>query len=214
VSLPAENAMFLPLQMITLIEAGRYPAGGWGCWIILINKGTSMIQLRSLAGVISGALTIFIAPIAMGADEMRTAIGGGAGAAAGAAVGQAMGGKTGAILGGAVGGGAGAAVTTQGSGQGGAVVGGAVGGAAGAAVGQAVGGKGGAVVGAGVGGASGAVVGKNVGENSAGPRRGDGYYVAPVVYGDEKKHKNKKKKNRCDEDHPGRGNAYGKYKDC
>jgi hypothetical protein len=162
---------------------------------------------------------------ALAADEVKTAIGGGGGAAVGAAVGQTFGGKTGAIVGGALGGGAGAAVTTEGSGKTGAIVGGAVGGGAGAAVGQAVGGKTGAVVGAGVGGASGAVVGKTVGENNAqtaslktasAPRYDDTRRVA--YYDDDhdgrKGKKNHKKKDRCYEEHPGRGHAYGKYKDC
>ena len=127
-----------------------------------------MNRVRNLVCALAGSIAIFNSPLVQAADELRTAIGGGAGAAAGAAVGQAVGGKTGAVLG------------------------------------------------AGVGGASGAVVGKNVGESSGSARRGDVYIGAAYgdPYYDQKKHKNKKKKNRCDEEHPGRGNAYGKYKDC
>jgi hypothetical protein len=90
-------------------------------------------------------------------------------------------------------------------------------------VGQAVGGKTGAVVGAGVGGATGAVVGKSVGENNAqtatrtasGQRYDD--YRRTGYYDDDRdgrKGKKNKKRDRCYEDHPGRGHAYGKYKDC
>ena len=167
----------------------------------------------ALAGALfAGLVTAVIA------DDAKTAVGGGVGAAAGAAIGQSVGGNTGAIVGGAVGGATGAAVSTSGSGKSGAVVGGAVGGAAGAAVGQSVGGKTGAVVGAGVGGASGAVVGKSVGESdkvksSAAGSRGKEYRQVGDDGGHDKP-KKKHKKNRCDEEHPGEGHAYGKYKDC
>jgi hypothetical protein len=85
-----------------------------------------------------------------------------------------------------------------------------------------MGGRTGAVVGAGVGGAAGATVGKNVGETPA-PQaaRGGVVSVAGQGYDDDhrgrkdKKHKkNKHKKHRCDDEHPGKGHAYGKYKDC
>jgi hypothetical protein len=60
-------------------------------------------------------------------------------------------------------------------------------------------------------------VGKNIGaDGKAKPKA-----VAARDEGDrDGRHKNKHKKNkhgkhsRCDEPHPGRGHAYGKYKDC
>lgn len=143
------------------------------------------------------------------ASDGGTLLGGGLGAAAGAAIGQSVGGKNGAIVGGAVGGGAGAAVTTKGSGQGGAIVGGAIGGGAGAAVGQSVGGSSGAILGAGIGGAAGATVGQGVTQQPRAGQMAAGYYPEGRL-----PHGKHGKKNRCHEDHPGRGHAYGKYKDC
>ena len=178
---------------------------------------------RSRVFAVLGMLLVTVVSPASRADDAKTAVGGGVGAAAGAAIGQSVGGKSGAIVGGAVGGAAGAAVSTKGSGQTGAVVGGAVGGAAGTAAGQSVGGKTGAVVGAGVGGAAGATIGKNVGESAKPKAANVGTTSSTGRNFDDndrnksgKKHKKKKhkKEDRCHEEHPGKGHAYGKYKDC
>jgi len=159
--------------------------------------GSCLSALLLLTGVASPAW----------AGDGGTLLGGGLGAAAGAVIGQSVGGKNGAIVGGAVGGATGAAVSTKGSGQSGAMVGGAIGGGAGAAVGQSMGGSTGAVLGAGLGGAAGSTLGKGVTQQ---PKAGQaGYYD-----GGHHKHGKHGKHNRCFDDHPGQGHAYGKYKDC
>jgi len=163
---------------------------------------------RASAGLSLLCATLLLAGPAVAGDG-GTLLGGGLGAAAGAVLGQSVGGKNGAIVGGAVGGATGAAVSTKGSGQSGAIVGGALGGGAGAAVGQSVGGSTGAIVGAGLGGAAGSSLGKGATQQvKAGPT---GYY-----YDDDGGHRHGKhgKRNRCFDEHPGRGHAYGKYKDC
>lgn len=152
------------------------------------------------------------------ADDGKTALGSGIGAAAGTAIGQSVSGKNGAIVGAAVGGAVGAAATTKGSG---AVVGGALGGAAGAAVGQSAGGKNGAIIGAGVGGAAGAVIGKSATETTpapvaaARPTNRNELRGGETAYRDDGRHgKHHKRSKHCNDAHPGRGHAYGKYKNC
>jgi hypothetical protein len=178
------------------------------------------------------ALVLLSTTVAALAGDATTAVGTAIGAAAGAAIGEQSHGRQGAVLGGAVGGAVGAAVSTKGSGKTGAVLGGAAGGAAGAAVGYNVGGTSGAVLGAGVGAAGGAVIGKNVTENDRVKNAPVGTASAVFVGGSESRkagerhrdggngkqsannsRKSGKKKN-CGDDHPGRGHAYGKYKDC
>lgn len=168
---------------------------------------TNRMKVRSLFSCARQPLlcaALLLAGTVASAHDGGTLLGGGLGAAAGAVIGQSVGGKNGAIVGGAVGGATGAAVSTKGSGQSGAMVGGAIGGGAGAAVGQSVGGSTGAVVGAGLGGAAGSSLGKGVTQQ---PKAGQAGY-----YGEG--HHKHGKHNRCFEEHPGRGHAYGKYKGC
>ena len=142
------------------------------------------------------------------AGDATTAVGSGVGAAAGAAIGEQQGGKQGAVIGGAVGG------------------------ASGAAIGHDAGGAKGAVAGAAIGGAAGGVIGKNVTQTEAANRTAGGAAITGVAVAgsrrgdrdgerryrdrDDRKGKKHKGKNRkhCDDEHPGRGHAYGKYKDC
>jgi hypothetical protein len=182
-------------------------------------------------------LGLGVACTAQAGDTAKTAVGTAVGAAAGTAIGDQIGGKTGGIIGGALGGAAGGAATTKGRGseKAGAIIGGAAGGAGGAAVGYSQGGSTGGIIGAGVGGAVGGAVGKNVADKVPAPPNplkpplpgvvvaGDGGKVVErqVRYEDDGDHrgghghKGKHKRGKhCDDDHPGRGNAYGKYKDC
>lgn len=69
-----------------------------------------MNSSRHFVAAMAGAMALFGAGSVQGADEAKTAIGGGAGAAVGAVVGQAVGGKTGAVVGAGVGGASGAVV--------------------------------------------------------------------------------------------------------
>lgn len=177
---------------------------------------------RMLQGLVMAAL--LASGFAQAGDsDLKTAVGTAVGAAAGAAIGKEVGGKTGAIVGGGVGGAVGGAATTKGAGREGAIIGGAAGGATGAAVAQKSGKS--AVAGAAIGGGAGGLIGKNVDEAltpktqavAGSTRVVERRTVVEHRYREDDDRRGKRGKKRgkhCDDDHPGRGNAYGKYKNC